>query len=66
MHYIKYGNREGRKTSGVKEIANPVTVKNGVDYSKVYNYKDYLKNREPIQSIFPIQNIHRSVYNHHD
>lgn len=24
-------------------------------------YKDYLKNREPIQSIFPIQNIHRSV-----
>ncbi len=47
-HYIKYGNREGRKTSGVKEITNPVTVKNGVDYSKVYNYKDYLKNNKDI------------------
>ncbi len=48
LHYIKYGNREGRKTKGVNSIVNPVTVKDGVDYSKVYNYKEYLKNNPDI------------------
>lgn len=41
MHYINHGAREGRTAVGVTELQNPVTVLNGKDYSKVYNFNFY-------------------------
>ena len=52
MHYIKYGAREKRVATGVKELRNAVTVYNGVDYSKVYNYNYYIKKYPDIKKAF--------------
>ena len=52
MHYIKYGAREKRVATGVKELRNAVTVYNGVDYSRVYNYNYYINKYPDIKKAF--------------
>ena len=46
LHYINYGAKENRVATGVTKMRNPVTVYQGVDYSKVYNFEYYI-NRYP-------------------
>ncbi|MBE6015181.1 MAG: N-acetylmuramoyl-L-alanine amidase [Lachnospiraceae bacterium] len=43
MHYIQYGKREGRAGTGCTELRGALTVFNGVDYSDVYDYREYSK-----------------------
>ena len=51
LHYITCGKNEGRTDiSGITEIKNPVASYNGVDYSKVYNYKYYTQNNRDLPS----------------
>ncbi|WP_051604842.1 L,D-transpeptidase [Lachnobacterium bovis] len=45
-HYIKHGAAEGRHTSGVTSLQGIITKINGIDYSKVYNFHEYI-NRYP-------------------
>ena len=51
-HYIKWGYRENRITCDADEVSNPVTTLNGVDYSKVYDYKYYINKYEDIKTAF--------------
>ena len=51
IHYIKFGKAEKRVTSGVPYIKDPVTVKDGVDYSKVYDYMYYVKNNADLNTL---------------
>ena len=46
LHYINYGSKEKRVATGVTKVTNPLTVYQGVDYSRVYNYEYYI-NRYP-------------------
>ena len=49
LHYQNYGHNESSRigtTTGVKKLRNPVTVYEGVDYSKVYDYFYYC-NKHP-------------------
>ena len=41
-HFVRRGYWESRVTAGADGIKDPVTVYNGVDYSKVYNYDFYI------------------------
>ncbi len=52
LHYIRYGYSEGRKATGAATIKNPLTVYNGVDYSKIYDYDYYLNNNKDLQKAF--------------
>ena len=40
-HFIKYGYKEGRKGTGCKKLQHPMTVLNGVNYGKIYDYFFY-------------------------
>ena len=51
-HFMKYGFKEGRKTTGVYTVQNPVTVKDGVDYSRVYNYNYYFNKYDDLKKAF--------------
>ncbi|SER41132.1 N-acetylmuramoyl-L-alanine amidase family protein [Lachnobacterium bovis] len=51
-HYISMGFRENRTTTNCDKIYNPVTTYKGVDYSKVYNYEDYIAFYEDIRKAF--------------
>ncbi|SFG04219.1 L,D-transpeptidase catalytic domain [Lachnospiraceae bacterium C7] len=51
-HYIKYGCAEGRQTSGTTELQNIITKINGVDYSKVYDFKYYINRYPDLQKAF--------------
>jgi hypothetical protein len=42
MHFLSYGKREGRIAKGVTAMAHPVTVKDGVDYSCIYDCNYYI------------------------
>ena len=44
MHYITSGKAEGRVAVGSREITDPITVYNNVDYGKVYDYNYYIQN----------------------
>ena len=47
MHYIWWGHDAGLdKTTGVKELVDPLTVIDGVDYSRVYDF-NYFQNKYP-------------------
>ena len=52
LHYIKSGKKENRKATGVTTLQNAVTVYNGVDYSKVYDYNYYLNKYPDIKTAF--------------
>lgn len=52
MHYINSGYKEKRVTQGVTTVKNPITVYNGVDYSRVYDYNYYLNNNSDIKRIY--------------
>ncbi len=56
-HYIKYGKKEGRRTSGCKSIKDPVTSKDGVDYSKVYDFNYYIANNKDIANQYACNDI---------
>ena len=52
MHYINYGYKENRKTTGVTKVVNPITVLDGVDYSRVYNYEYYTTKYPSLKKIY--------------
>ena len=52
MHYIKNGYKEKRVATGVTELKNPTTVYQGVDYSKVYDFKYYVKHNPDVYKAF--------------
>ena len=41
-HYMIWGYKERRVSQGVNVVQNPVTVMDGVDYSKVYDFNYYI------------------------
>ena len=51
-HYISWGYNEGRHGTGCTELQEAMTVYNGVDYSKVYDYKYYTEHHSDIKTIF--------------
>ncbi len=53
LHYIACGKREGRnQTTGVKYLQGTITSLNGTDYSKVYNFSDYMSNNTDLANAF--------------
>lgn len=52
MHYINSGKAEGRIATGVSTLQNALTVYNGVDYAKVYDYNYYISSYPDIKSAF--------------
>ncbi len=52
IHYVNYGRKENRVTSGVTSIKNPVTVYNNVDYSKVYDFNYYINKYPDMKKIY--------------
>ncbi len=46
IHFMNHGYKENRKATGGSEIIKPVTILNGVDYGRVYDY-DYYLNKYP-------------------
>ena len=42
IHYMNHGYKEGRRATGGSAIVSPLTVYNGVDYSKVYDFNYYI------------------------
>lgn len=51
FHYMNSGKKEGRIATGVKNLQNPVTRYNGIDYSAVYDY-NYYSTYGDLQSAF--------------
>ena len=51
-HYIKWGYKENRIATGVKTVRDPITKLDGVDYSKVYDFKYYQKKYKDIKKAF--------------
>ena len=52
LHYMNTGYKEKRVATGVTTVKNPITVLNGVDYSKVYNYQYYLNNNPDVKRVY--------------
>ena len=48
-HYMQFGYTE--KRAGVPNLNNPVTTYNGVDYSKVFNYKYYINKYPDVKRV---------------
>ena len=51
-HYINYGKKEGRVAVGTSTLQNPITVYDGVDYSKVYDYNYYVNKYADIKKAY--------------
>ena len=56
-HYIKYGQGEGRKATTANTITDGITSYNGVDYSLIYNYSNYIANNKDVAQAFPNDDI---------
>ena len=52
LHYMSTGYKEKRVATGVKTVKNPITVYNGVDYSRVYNFTYYTNKYSDIKRIY--------------
>lgn len=52
LHYINYGKNEGRHGTGCTTLQGTVTVYNGIDYSKVYDYNYYINANPDIRAAF--------------
>ncbi len=48
-HYMQFGYNE--KRAGAANLNNPVTTYNGVDYSKVFNYKYYISKYPDVKRV---------------
>ena len=57
MHYINYGHKEGRQTTGITTVCNPTTIYNGKDYSLVYDYYYYVKAVPKINLTVPQRSV---------
>ena len=58
LHYVRFGQKEGRtSTTGVDSILDPVTVKDGVDYSPVYDYNYYINKYADLKAAFKDNDI---------
>lgn len=62
MHYIQYGKNEGRKTIGCATMQNAITVLDGVDYSLVYDYSQYVIGNPDVYSAFGDDDL--AILNH--
>lgn len=62
MHYIKYGRKEKRKTTGVTKLQNPWTVYNGVDYSKKYDFWKFRKKYKPVADLYGMDDYGQLEY----
>ena len=51
-HYMIWGYKERRVSQGVNVVQNPVTVMDGVDYSKVYDYYFYIEKYADLKKAF--------------
>lgn len=53
MHYISYGKNEGRISNGYTGAeTQPVTELDGIDYSAVYDYHQYIENNPDVRDAF--------------
>jgi len=52
LHYMNQGYKEGRTCVGEVAPEGPVTVYNGVDYSKVYDYDYYIEHNPDVKKAF--------------
>ncbi len=65
LHYQNYGHGELSRrgtTTGVTKLQNPVTVYEGFDYSKVYDYNYYIKKHPSVGKMYPNDDV--SVLRH--
>lgn len=51
-HYMVFGNKEGRKTTGVTEMTGFTTVYGGTDYKDVYDFNFYITKYPKLKTIF--------------
>ena len=56
LHFIKNGKKEGR-TARPEAVKNPTTMWNGVDYSAVYDYKQYVEKYPDIKKAFGTDDV---------
>ncbi|MDD6711642.1 MAG: N-acetylmuramoyl-L-alanine amidase [Sharpea porci] len=56
LHYIKYGTKERRKTTGTTQMVGYVTTLNGVDYSNVYDFNFYINKYSDLKNAFGTYN----------
>ena len=52
MHYVKYGQKEGRKGTGCTALQNATTVYNGINYASVYDYNYYVNNNVDVKKAY--------------
>lgn len=62
MHYVFYGQFEGRSATGTRMVTDGITVYNGVDYAAVYNYQYYILVNGDVANAYPNDDI--SVLRH--
>ena len=60
-HYINSGKKEGRNGKPGK-VSKPTTTWNGVDYSAVYDYNDYISKNKDVKKAFGTDDV--SVLRH--
>ena len=63
MHYIHYGVKEGRKTTGTTQMVGYVTKLNGIDYSAVYDFNFYINKYSDLKKAYGTYND-QAVLNH--
>ena len=63
MHYIRYGAKEGRKTTGTTQMVGYVTKLDGVDYSSVYDFNYYINKYSDLKNAYGAYND-QAVLNH--
>lgn len=51
-HYMNYGNKEGRKTSGQESIKDYITTSGGINYTAVYDAQYYYSNNADLKRAF--------------
>lgn len=52
LHYIRYGQKEGRHAAGCSELKDPLTKYDEVDYSSVYDPLFYIGNNDDLKTAF--------------
>ena len=52
MHYINNGYKENRVTTGVTKKVGTITVLNGVDYRRVYDYNYYVSKYPNLKKVY--------------
>lgn len=51
-HYSIFGYKEGRQATGVSTLKGAVTIYNGFDYSKVYDFNTYMEKNSDLKAAF--------------